>query len=948
MTTKFTRDSHLYLIDGSAFIFRAFHALPALTRHSDGLPIGAVSGFCNMIFKMVQGLTGEKRPSHLAVIFDATRTTFRHDIYAGYKANRSDPPEDLVPQFALIRQATHAFGLPCIEKEGFEADDIIATYARQAQEAGGDVTIVSSDKDLMQLVSANVTMLDPIKNKRLGTEDVVDKFGVTPDKVIDIQALAGDSIDNVPGAPGIGVKTAALLINEFGDLDTLLTQAADIPQKKRRETLLTYGDQIRLSRQLVTLEQHVEDLEPLENFELINTEAKPLLAFLSEMGLRQLLQKVARALDCTLPAQTANTPLRNNTTPAIKKTGFHSPQLPRQKIDRSKYEIIQTQEDLDRWITRICDVGTVAIDTETTSLDVMQAELVGISLAVAPNEACYIPVGHTTNGDNDLFSEVKIVEGQLDRQLVLDALGPLLKDQSILKIGQNIKYDLSILACHGISSVSPIDDTMLMSYVLSSGLSQHNMDALSADILGHTTLSIKDLIGSGKKQITFDKVDIVDAAPYAAEDADITLRLAQILKPRLVEQQLSRVYETLERPLVPVLATMEREGIKVDPAQLSKLSSLFAAKMLVLEEEIYASAGEQFNIGSPKQLGEILFDKMGIYGGKKSKTGAYTTGADILEQLSIQGHNIARQVLDWRQMSKLKSTYTDALQKQINEKTGRVHTSFSLAATTTGRLSSSEPNVQNIPIRTEEGRKIREAFIVDKGNTLLSLDYSQIELRILAHIANIPALTQAFKDGIDIHAMTAAEVFNIPLKGMDPMIRRQAKAINFGVIYGISAFGLSNQLGISQGEAKKFIDAYFAKFPGIQDYMRETKNFAKEFGYVETLFGRRIHTPQIHLKGPQAAFAARAAINAPIQGTAADIIRRAMIRIPSALAKEGLETRMLLQVHDELLFEAPVEEAEKVTIILKDIMQHASLPVLQLSVPLVVEAGQGNSWAKAQ
>ncbi|MEO0999559.1 MAG: DNA polymerase I, partial [Pseudomonadota bacterium] len=895
---------HLHLIDGSGYIFRAFHALPPLTRKSDGMPVGAVQGFCNMLFKLVENAKGDNQPTHVAVIFDYSSKSFRNEIFEGYKAQRPPPPEDLVPQFAVIREATRAFNLPCIEMEGYEADDIIATYAVRAREAGARVTVISSDKDLMQLVGGGIEMLDPMKTRRIGREEVEEKFGVGPERVIDVQALAGDSVDNVPGAPGIGVKTAAQLINEYGDLDTLLARAEEIKQPKRRQTLIEKADQIRMSRDLVTLATDAPVPEPFDALEVQDPVPETLLAFLASMEFRTLSSRIAEKLG-------AEAPSIPETAVAPGGPEARAPEAARvpKEIDRSAYEVVRDAAALAPWLEAIAERGEVAVDTETTSLDEMQAELVGICLATAPGRACYIPVGHV-EGAGDLLGAAARAEGQMSLEAALDALRPMLEDPAILKIGQNLKYDMKVLARYGVR-LGPIDDTMLMSYAQNAGRHSHGMDELSRRYLEHEPIAIKTLLGSGKSAITFDRVPIEDAAPYAAEDADVTFRLWRLLKPRLITERVTTVYETMERPLVPVLAEMERAGIRVDPEKLRTMSNAFAQKMAGLEDEIQELAGEKFNVGSPKQLGEILFDRMGLPGGKKGKTGAWGTGADVLETLAAEGHDLPARVLDWRQISKLKSTYTDALQDHINPETGRVHTSYSIAGANTGRLASTDPNLQNIPVRTEEGRRIREAFIPGEGQTLVSLDYSQIELRILAEMADIPALKQAFRDGLDIHAMTASEMFGVPLDQMDPATRRRAKAINFGVIYGISAFGLSNSLRIPREEAKAFIDRYFEKFPGIRDYMDRTVAGAKERKYVETMFGRRIHTPEIGAKGPHAGFAQRAAINAPIQGTAADIIRRAMIRVPGVLAAERLPARMLLQVHDELLFEveAGAEEA---------------------------------------
>ena len=930
---NFGKGHHLHLIDGSAFIFRAYHALPPLTRKSDGLPIGAVSGFCNMLQRYVETNTGPDAPTHVAVIFDKGSHTFRNDLYDQYKANRDEMPQDLRPQMPLTREATRAFNIACEEMVGYEADDIIATLAVQARDAGGRVTIISSDKDLMQLVGGGVEMYDAMKNRRIDRDGVYEKFGVFPERVVDIQALAGDSVDNVPGAPGIGVKTAALLINEYGDLDTLLERAGEIKQPKRRESLMTNVDQIRLSRQLVQLDCATPLAFSLDDLEVRDPDPEVLLGFLGDMEFRTLTKRIADKLGVEAPVIAEQTTAAEDGGGQPEKIAF----------DPSAYECVTDIEALQRWIEKIQERGTVAVDTETTSLNEMRAELVGISLCVEAGSACYIPLTHKEGAADDLFGSAQLSEGQLPMDAVLSTLKPLLESPSILKIGQNMKYDAKIFARHGIR-VDPIDDTMLLSYALHGGLHGHGMDALSERYLDHSPIPIKPLLGAGKSAITFDRVSIEDAVPYAAEDADITLRLWQTLKPRLHQSRVTRVYETLERPLVPVLAEMEMTGIKVDRDTLSRMSNAFAQKMAGLEADIHELAGESFNVGSPKQLGEIMFDKLGYEGGKKGKTGAYATGADVLEDLATI-HDLPKRVLDWRQLSKLKSTYTDALQDHINPETGRVHTSYVIAGANTGRLASTDPNLQNIPVRTEDGRRIREAFIAEPGKVLVSLDYSQIELRILAHVAGIDSLKAAFREGQDIHAMTASEMFDVPLDQMTPDIRRQAKAINFGVIYGISGFGLARNLRIPRSEAQGFIDRYFERFPGIREYMDTTVKFAKDNSRVETLFGRVIHTPEINAKGPAAGFAKRAAINAPIQGTAADIIRRAMIRMPQAIAE--LPAKMLLQVHDELLFEVDEDQVDPLVAAAKAVMQEASDPVVHLDVPLVVDAGQGAHWAAA-
>ena len=929
----FGKGHHLHLIDGSAFIFRAYHALPPLTRKSDGLPVGAVAGFCNMLQRYVENNIGPDAPTHVAVIFDHSGKTFRNDMYDLYKANRSATPEDLIPQFPLTRTATRAFNVACKEVEGFEADDIIATLACRAREAGGACTIISSDKDLMQLVGGGVVMLDAMKNKVIDYDGVVEKFGVAPERVVDVQALAGDSVDNVPGAPGIGIKTAALLINEYGSLEELLDRAGEIKQPKRRESLVDNRAQIELSKQLVQLECNMELDFSIEDLEVRDPDPQELLGFVAQMEFRTLSKRLAEKLGVQAPVIAE---------PEVQQSAVEAPEAAA-AFDAEKYETITDAAGLQTWIDRIYARGYVAVDTETTGLNEMRADLVGVSLCVQAGEAAYLPLTHRAGQSDDLFGTDALAEGQMDQDTALAMLKPMLEDSTILKIGQNMKYDAKILARVGIQ-VAPIDDTMLMSYAQNGGLHNHGMDLLSERYLDHAPISIKTLLGSGKSAITFDRVPIDEASRYAAEDADITLRLWHYLKPRLHLNRVTAVYESLERPLVPVLAEMEMQGIKVDRDVLSRMSNGFAQKMAGLEAEIHEMAGRSFNVGSPKQLGEVLFDEMGLPGGKKGKTGAYATGVDVLEDLATE-HELPGRVLDWRQLSKLKSTYTDALQDHIHPDTGRVHTSYSIAGASTGRLASTDPNLQNIPIRTEEGRKIREAFVAETGKTLVALDYSQIELRILAHVADIPTLKQAFADGIDIHALTASQMFDVPLDQMTSEIRRKAKAINFGVIYGISGFGLARNLRIPRAEAQAFIDTYFTRFPGIRTYMDDTVAFAKEHGYVQTLFGRRIHTPEIGAKGPHAGFAKRAAINAPIQGTAADVIRRAMVRMPEAIAH--VPAKMLLQVHDELLFEVDDSAVEELIQVAKQVMERASLPVVKLDVPLIVEAGSGPNWAVA-
>jgi len=928
----FGKGHHLHLIDGSAFIFRAYHALPPLTRKSDGLPVGAVAGFCNMLQRYVEGNNGPDAPTHVAVIFDHSGKSFRNQMYDKYKANRPPTPEDLVPQFPLTRDATRAFNISCKEVEGFEADDIIATLATQARNAGGSCTIISSDKDMMQLVGGGVFMLDAMKNKLIDREGVVEKFGVYPERVVDVQALAGDSADNVPGAPGIGVKTAALLVNEFNTLEELLDRANEIKQPKRRESLLDNRAQIELSKRLVQLDCDMDLDFTLDDLEVMDPVPKDLLSFLAKMEFRTLTKRLAEQMG-------AEAPLIESSVEAEQKN--LSPKAP--PIDAEKYETICDASALQKWIDSVYSRGYVAIDTETTGLNDMRADLVGISLCIEAGSAAYLPLRHRDGEVDDLFATDRLIEGQMDQTDALGILKPMLEDPAIMKIGQNMKYDAKILARVGIK-INPIDDTMLISYAQNGGLHNHGMNFLSERYLDHVPIPIKTLLGTGKSAITFDSVPIDEATRYAAEDADITLRLWQNLKPKLHLKKVTTVYETLERPLVPILVEMEMNGIKVDRDSLSRMSNGFAQKMAALEFEIHELAGRSFNLGSPKQLGEILFDEMSMPGGKKGKTGAYATGVDVLEELAME-HVLPGRVLDWRQLSKLKSTYTDALQEHIHPETGRVHTSYSIAGTSTGRLASTDPNLQNIPIRSEDGRKIREAFVADTGNSLVALDYSQIELRILAHIADIGTLKQAFADGIDIHSLTASQMFDVPLAEMTPEIRRKAKAINFGVIYGISGFGLARNLRIPRAEAQAFIDTYFKRFPEIRTYMDDTVMFAKENGYVKTLFGRKIHTPEIGAKGPHAGFAKRAAINAPIQGTAADVIRRAMIRMPDAIS--GIPAKMLLQVHDELLFEVENSAVDQLKLVAKEVMEQASLPTIKLDVPLIVDAGVGQNWAEA-
>ena len=986
------KGDHIFLVDGSSYIFRAYHALPPLHRKSDGLQVNAVLGFCNMLWKLLRDMKPEERPTHLAVVFDKSEKTFRNEMYSEYKANRTEPPDDLRPQFGLIREAVRAFDLPCLEQIGFEADDLIATYVRLACEAGASATIVASDKDLMQLVNDCVVMYDTMKDRRIGIPEVVEKFGVPPEKVIEVQALIGNSTDNVPGVPGIGVKTAAQLIGEYGDLETLLARASEIKQEKRRQALIENAERARLSKRLVTLDAHVALDVPLADLAVHEPDYKLLIAFLKAMEFGTLTRRVAEFSGIEAAQIDADGQLSSGSAARAKSAGgsatgdlFPAPRLPlgddparpskerpgagaaeiqltpqalataradaarNAKVDRSRYEVVRSLERLNAWIARARDVGLVALDSRTNSLDPMQATLCGLSLAVTPNEACYIPLAHRTGGDGGtggLFAG-PIAPDQIEESIALAALKPLLEDPGVLKIGNDLKYDLQIFALRDIE-LTPYDDTMLMSYVVDSGRSTHGIDQLAQRYFDHATIDANAIMGSGKSRITFDCIQIDKAAEYAAEQADMVLRVWHVLKPRMAAEHTATVYETLERPLVPVLARMERRGISIDRQVLSRLSGEFAQRASALEAEIQTLAGEPLNPGSPKQLGDILFGKFGLPGGTKTKTGQWSTGARVLDDLAEQGHPLPRKILDWRQVSKLKSTYTDALPGYVDARTHRVHTSYALAATPTGRLSSSEPNLQNIPIRNEEGRKIRRAFVATEGRKLVSADYSQIELRLLAEIADIAQLKNAFREGLDIHAMTASEMFGVPVKGMPAEVRRRAKAINFGIIYGISAFGLANQLGIEREEAGAYIKKYFERFPGIRAYMDETKASAKKNGYVLTLFGRKCHYPEIaHSNASIRAFNERAAINARLQGTAADIIRRAMVRMDAALAKKKLSAQMLLQVHDELVFEVPDDEVEATLPVVKKVMEDAPMPALSLAVPLAVDARAAHNWDEA-
>ncbi|NBR31784.1 MAG: DNA polymerase I [Sphingomonadaceae bacterium] len=923
---------HLYLVDGSGYIFRAYHRLPPLTNIRDE-PVGAVYGYTTMLWKLADALHKADGPTHMAVILDASGKSFRNEIYDQYKAHRLPAPEDLVPQFPMIRDATRAFSLPCIEEIGLEADDIIASYAKAALAAGWLVTIVSTDKDLMQLIQPGLDMLDPMKSERLGPHAVVEKFGVGPEQLGEVLALMGDSADNVPGVPGIGPKTAAKLIQEFGTVEAVLAAAPEMKPSKMRDNLIAYADMARLSRILVTLKDDAALPEPLDDLLLKEIPEPPLRAFLEHHGFSSLLKKLGgesgRADHQTMQMIRAE----------AKGAAAAAPAAPEVQIfDREGYACVQSEAELDHWITEARLAGVIAVDTETDALDSIGAGLVGISLAVAPNRACYIPLAH---GGSDLFSDAP---QQVPLALAIAKLKPLLEDPSVLKIGHNIKYDLNVLARHNIH-VAPVDDTMVLSFDLDAGLRNHGMDELALAHFEHSCLSFKDVCGSGKNQLTFNQVGLREATAYAAEDADVTLRLWHRLKPRLHAAQTTRVYERVDRPLIPVLAQMERHGIKVDRDELARMSSEFAEGCAGLEVEIHALAGSPFAVGSPKQLGEVLFGKMGLKGGKKGKSGDYSTDVTVLEKLAEEGVEIARKVVDWRQLSKLRSTYTDALQQQINPRTGRVHTSYSLTGAQTGRLSSNDPNLQNIPIRTETGRRIRQAFVAEPGNVLLSADYSQIELRLAAHMADVPALKDAFAKGEDIHARTAHELFG----EVNRDTRGRAKTINFSLLYGISRWGLAARLGISADEAQAMIDRYFERFPGINRYISRTLQQARETGYTETLFGRKTHFPRLTSQNQtERAGSERAAINAPIQGTSADIIKRAMVRMGPALAEAGLpHVRMLLQVHDELVFELPENDVAAAKPVIERVMAEAAEPLVKLDVPLGVEMGTGKNWGDA-
>jgi DNA polymerase-1 len=966
------KGDHVYLIDGSGYIFRAYHALPPLTRPSDGLPVGAVHGFCGMLWKLLREAGELAPPTHIAVILDYAARSFRNELFEGYKAHRPEVPEDLVPQFPLIREAIKTFNVACIEQEGYEADDLIATYACQALRASADVTIVSSDKDLMQLIRPGVIMYDTMKNKVIAQAEVEERFGVPPEKVIDMQALIGDSTDNVPGVPGIGVKTAAILIGEYGDLDTLLARASEINQPKRRESLIAYADQARLSRSLVTLDCNAPVQVPLAELAVREPDVQALMAFMRKLEFTTLLRRIAKGLGAELPAHEAGPPQKetrkkDNYDHPLRRAPRGEPALPRADrieggspaelaaqraaklaalpFNRANYEAVTEPQRLADLLEAARYIGRLSFRTKINSQDPMLGELVGVAFSVEPGHAAYVPLAHRAGDRLDFGGDGDAK--QMPSRAALDLLKPVLEDASMLKIVQDAKFDMVALSRYGIE-LTAIDDPYLMSYALDAGRAEHLPAQLAGSLLGYTCLTAKEVFGSGRGAVTMERLPIARAKEYAGEEVDLGLRLWLVLKPRLAAEHVATVYETLERPIAPVLAAMERAGVKVERGALAALSGAFAQELARLEDEIKALAGEDFNIGSPKQLGEILFDKMGLEGGARTTTGAWSTDASVLEELAVQGHELPRKVLDWRLLAKLKSTYTDALPTYIHPETGRVHTSYALAATSTGRLASTEPNLQNIPVRTKEGRAIRKAFVAESGKKLISADYSQIELRVLAHMADVKALRQAFADGLDIHAMTASEMFGVPIEGMDPSIRRRAKAINFGIVYGISPVGLAAQLSITRHEAGAYIKTYFERFPGIRDYMEAMKAEARRQGYVKTLFGRKVHYPEINTKNPSLrGNYERAAINAPIQGSAADIIRRAMIRMGPALAEAGLSARMLLQVHDELVFEAPEAEVEKTMEVAQSVMETAPEPALRLNVPLKVDVRAGDNWEAA-
>jgi DNA polymerase I len=928
--------NHLYLVDGSSYIFRAYHRLPPLTnRH--GQPAGAVYGYTAMLWKLADGLSRADGPTHMAVILDKSEHTHRNEMYDQYKAHRPPPPEDLVPQFPLIRVATKAFSIPCIEEDGLEADDIIACYVTAAKAAGWKVTIVSSDKDLMQLIDedAGIDMLDTMNDRRIGREQVLEKFGVPPEKVGDVLALMGDSVDNVPGVPGVGPKTASQLIQTFGDLETVLASTDQISKPKLKQSLIEYAGDARLSRELVRLVCDAALPEPLEALELKNIPKEPLKAFLEDQGFKSL----ANRMTGEGPQQTGAT-VRNDVMAAMEAKKPTTAKPEKIEVDRAKYETVTDEASLHRWIDQAATQGYFALDTETDHIDSIVAKLAGIALATGPNEACYIPVGHS---GADLYSEAP---NQLSEQLVLAKLKPLLEDPAVLKIGHNFKYDWVLFHRLGID-VTPVDDTMVISFDLDAGRSfGHGLEELAKLHFEHECIPFKQLCGTGQKQITFDKVPLGPATEYAGEDADLCLRLWLRLKPRLAQENVARVYERVDKPLVSVIGRMERRGIKVDRDYLARLSAEFSRDIQTLEEKIYEAACGPFTIGSPQQLGDVLYGRLGLKGGRKGKSGLYSTDVNELERLAAEGVDCARLVLDWRQLTKLRSTYTDALQAVINPETGRVHTSFSLTGAQTGRLSSNDPNLQNIPIRTEAGRKIRDAFVADPGHKILSADYSQIELRLAAHMADVPQLKEAFRAGEDIHNMTAEELFGT----VDRETRNKAKTINFAILYGISSWGVAGRLGVSKEEGKAIIDRYFERFPGIRAYIHGTLGFAREHGFTQTLFGRKTHfEPNIRSPNPSIRGGAeRAAINAPIQGTSADLIKRAMARMDGALRKAGLNgVKMLLQVHDELVFEVPDGQEEQAAEVIKGVMAGAAEPSIKLDVPLDVEVGWGPNWGEA-
>ena len=922
--TSLKKTDHFYLIDGSGYIFRAYYALPPLSRKSDGLPTGAVSGFCSMLFKLLEDSRSDDsihKPTHFAVIFDSAKKNFRNDIYSEYKANRTETPEDLIPQFDYIRKAVRAFSLPSIELINYEADDLLATYAKKIISAGAKVTIISSDKDLMQLVSEKIRLYDPMKNKVLGEKEVFEKFGVKPNQVIDVQSLAGDSSDNIPGVPGIGVKTAAELINKYKTLDTLLKNIEEIPQTKRRETLLANKDKAILSKKLVTIKDDVPVKEEPESFIMRGVEKEKLFNFLREMEFNRLLSQAI-----SFYGESPNAPSGQSNSTKNKKE---------KSINVKHYECILDEKNLDKWIKILEEKTVIAVDTETSSLNPLETELIGVSLSYAPNKACYIPIAHK--------------EKSLKKEIILKKIKPLLEDPSIKKVGQNIKFDLIVLKQNGIE-INPIEDTMLISYTLDAGINRHNMDVLSEIHLGHKTITFKELVGSGKNKLNFSDIELAKATEYAAEDADVTLRLYENLKDRLDEEKLNKIYEYFEKPMIKLLAKLEFNGIKVDANYLKKLSAQFEKKLKKIEKDIFTVAGKEFNIGSPKQLGEIIYNELKIAKLKKTKKGSLATNANVLEDLALTGHKFPNLILEWRQVSKLKNTYTDALQDHISFKTKRVHTSFLLAATNTGRLASSDPNLQNIPIKSEDGREIRKAFIADKGNILISADYNQIEMRILADIADVKELKKAFKNNEDIHSLTASQVFNVPISKVNEELRRKAKAINFGIIYGITQYGLAKQIAVSNQEALDFINAYFKKFPEIKDYMNTTIKFCRTKGYVNNIFGRRIHLKGINDKNFSVrSFQERAAINAPIQGSAADIIRLAMIKLDQLIETDKkFKTKMLLQIHDELIFECSKNDKEYVQKIIKDVMVSISSSDYHMfSIPLNVSINSGLNWGEA-